>query len=579
MLFDYGSDLTRVISPIISVVRASFRPFYLVKRTANIIVPLNNREYGIVFTRPWIVELMLDTCGYTARQDLANRTAVEPSCGDGAFLMPMIRRLSTALKHHGRSLSEASDALRAFDLHPNHVSAARAEAIKLLRIEGWPQSAAEKAVKKWIVCADYLLQAEPVAADYVIGNPPYIRSEDMPLELRTEYMQRCRTMTVGADIFVGFIEAALRSLNPNGVLSFICADRWMHNAYGKKLRGFVVDGFSVEAIWEMHGVKAFTEEVSAYPAVTQIRRAKQGAVTIVVCNDNFNKASATRLLHWNIAANRTVLKHPDFRADVLPHWFNTDDIWPSASPERLAVIEQLEDRFQPIESERTGTTIGIGLATGADNLFITHDPDLVEEDRLLPLAVTDHVRKTVFAWTPTYLINPWNEDGSLINLDDYPRTQAYFEPHRKRLSARHTARKSSETAWYRTIDKVNATLTGKPKLLFQDMKATIQPVYESGGHYPHHNIYWITSECWDLEVLGGLLLSEVAEMFVRAYGVKMRGGTLRFQCQYLRKIRVPNPSEIAVRTAERLANAFRNRDTREATAAALIAYGLDSLPE
>lgn len=552
---------------------------YQVTRTTKSTFPLINRAYGIVFTRPWVVELMLDACGYAASQDLASRTAVEPSCGAGAFLIPMIRRLSASLKHYGRSLSAASDALRAFDLHPSHVNAARVEAIKLLSIEGWPLSAAEKAVKNWIACADYLLQAEPLTADYVIGNPPYIRSEEMPSELQAAYMQRCRTMTVGADIFVGFIESALRSLNPNGVLSFVCADRWMHNAYGKKLRGFVVDRFSVEAVWEMHGVNAFTEEVSAYPAVTQIRRAKQGTVTVVVCNDNFNEASAARLLNWSTATSKTALSHPDFKADQLPHWFNTDDIWPSASLERLAVIEQLEDRFQPIESERTGTRIGIGLATGADKLFITHDPDLVEEDRLLPLVVTDHIRKTVFAWTPTYLINPWKEDGSLINLDDFPRTRAYFEQHHEKLSARHTAKKSADTAWYRTIDKVNTTLTRKPKLLFQDMKATIQPVHESGGHYPHHNLYWITSECWDLEVLGGLLLSEVAEMFVRAYGVKMRGGTLRFQCQYLRKIRVPNPSEIAGNTADRLANAFRNRDTREATAAALIAYGLDSLPD
>lgn len=522
---------------------------------------------------------MLDTCGYTARQDLAKRTAVEPSCGVGAFLLPMIRRLSDSLKRYGRSLYEASDALRAFDLHPSHVNAARAEAVRLLVIEGWPQSAAEQVVMKWIVCADYLLQSEPFSADFVIGNPPYIRSEDIPSELRIEYMQRCRTMTVGADIFVGFIETALRSLNLNGVLSFICADRWMHNAYGKKLRGFVIDGFSVERIWEMHGVNAFAQVVSAYPAVTQIRRAKQGAVTVVVCNDNFNEASAKHLLEWINAANKTVFKHPDFRADELPHWFNTDDIWPSASPERLAIIEQLEDRFQPIESERTGTRIGIGVATGADKLFITQDPNLLEEDRLLPLVVTDHIRKTVFAWTPTYLVNPWKEDGSLIDLADFPRARTYFEQHREQLSARHTARKSGEFSWHRTIDKVNVNLTGKPKLLFQDLKATIQPVYESGGHYPHHNLYWITSESWDLEVLGGLLLSEVADMFVRAYGVKMRGGTLRFQCQYLRKIRVPNPNEIAVSTAERLASAFRNRNVREATAAALIAYGLDSLPE
>jgi adenine-specific DNA-methyltransferase len=111
------------------------------------------------------------------------------------------------------------------------------------------------------------------------------------------------------------------------------------------------------------------------------------------------------------------------------------------------------------------------------------------------------------------------------------------------------------------------------------MKATIQPVLDEGGHYPHHNLYWLTSEKWDLRVLGGLLLSRVAEMFVAAYGVKMRGGTLRFQAQYLRLIRVPDPDTIAPEVKARLVQAFEMRDAEAATGAALEAYGLASLPD
>ena len=54
---------------------------------------------------------------------------------------------------------------------------------------------------------------------------------------------------------------------------------------------------------------------------------------------------------------------------------------------------------------------------------------------------------------------------------------------------------------------MHSDLTGKPKLLIQDMKTTIHPVLETGGHYPHHNLYYIVSDTWDMEVLGGILLS------------------------------------------------------------------------
>src|SRR5690606_21652731 len=117
---------------------------------------------------------------------------------------------------------------------------------------------------------------------------------------------------------------------------------------------------------------------------------------------------------------------------------------------------------------------------------------------------------------------------------------------------RYVAKKSPD-AWYKTIDRVNPALIDQPKLLLQDMNSQITPVYEGGGHYPHHNLYTVTSTNWDLKVLGGLLLSSIAQAFVEAYGVKMRGRTLRFQSQYLRTIRVPNPSSIPDDVAKELA--------------------------
>src|SRR5205085_613756 len=76
------------------------------------------------------------------------------------------------------------------------------------------------------------------------------------------------------------------------------------------------------------------------------------------------------------------------------------------------------------------------------------------------------------------------------------------------------------------------------------IKAASHPVLDDGRYYPHHNLYFVTSDVWDMEVLGGLLLSDVANLFVGAYCVKMRGGCYRFQGQYLCRIRVPAASSL-----------------------------------
>ena len=87
----------------------------------------------------------------------------------------------------------------------------------------------------------------------------------------------------------------------------------------------------------------------------------------------------------------------------------------------------------------------------------------------------------------------------------------------------------------------------------------------------------MVSSTWDLEVLGGLLLSDVANLFVGAYCVKMRGGTYRFQAQYLRRIRVPDPQSISRGDARSLARAFRDRDRERATGVAADVYGLPAI--
>ena len=59
----------------------------------------------------------------------------------------------------------------------------------------------------------------------------------------------------------------------------------------------------------------------------------------------------------------------------------------------------------------------------------------------------------------------------------------------------------------------------------------------------------------------------------------MRGGFLRFQAQYLRRIRVPPRDSIDADVAASLADAFLRRDREAATRLALPLYGLDGIPD
>ncbi|MGW5066395.1 Eco57I restriction-modification methylase domain-containing protein [Streptomyces cyaneofuscatus] len=536
-------------------------------------------EHGEVFTRAWVVELILDLLGYTADEDLCEAKLVEPACGGGAFLSVITSRVSASCRAHNRPLSDAIHAVQAFDLLERNVERARSLIIERLRQDGWEPEVAANVAAAWVNQGDYLLQPDAEhRADFVVGNPPYIRLEDVPGDRMAAYRNACTTMGGRADIYIGFYEVALRSLNPGGRLGFICADRWMRNQYGRRLRQLVTKSFSMDLVLVMHEVDAFDDQVSAYPAITLISNNPQGEAVAADTTRSFGPRQAEDFAGWYATKSSASVTAPSFQAARMPHWFPEEDSWPSASPARLAVLEDLAKRFRLLEDTETGTRVGIGIATGADKVFLTKQPDMVEADRLVPVAMVRDTTSGSIDWDGTRLVNPWTSNGELVDLTAYPRLARYFDQHGETLRRRYVAVKQPHR-WYKTIDKFDHQLAGRQKLLFPDMKLRIHPVLEEGGLYPHHNLYFIVSDVWDMRVLGGLLLSKVAEAFVEAYAVKMRGGTLRFQAQYLRKIRVPAPEAISRRDRAALAAAFDDRDVVAATEAALRVYGLTELPD
>lgn len=533
------------------------------------------KSRGEVFTRRWVVELMLDLVEYTPARDLAQLTVVEPAVGSGAFWRVLLERLTAARPAAGQ-WEGLDNALRGYDIEQANVDNCRALTVTHLVASGCPLGTAHALAERWLHREDFLLATHDLRADLVVGNPPYIRIEELAPQLLSEYRRVAPTMGGRADIFVGFYEHGLDLLKAGGRLAFICADRWMRNAYGRALRAKVVDGFSVDDVIVMHDADAFESAVSAYPAITVISKKDQRTATIAKARERFGADQATAYVQWRYG-DETRLMTDDIEAAVLPSWHETSEVWPDASPAVIAWLEQLEETMPLLEDADTGTRLGIGIATGSDRIYIRSDDIDVEPDRLMPMVTPDAIRSGEFRFTGEHLVSPWTPNG-LVDLRDYPRLARYYAGNAQQLRGRSVAKRSG-SHWYRTIDRQNFSLLQRDMLVLQDMKAQATPVRVPAGYVPHHNLYWIVSTAWDLDTLGGLLLSKVVEKQVEAYCVKMRGGTLRFQAQVLRKVRIPRSDRLSQPVMTDLAEAFRTRDRERATLAALRAFELDSVPQ
>ena len=94
--------------------------------------------------------------------------------------------------------------------------------------------------------------------DIVIGNPPYVDSESMvkfiPKE-REWISKNYESATGNWDLYVPFIEKALRISNKNSYMSYITPNKWLSMEYGKSIRKLVIN--NLETIYDFTNVKVF----------------------------------------------------------------------------------------------------------------------------------------------------------------------------------------------------------------------------------------------------------------------------------------------------------------------------------
>lgn len=530
------------------------------------------RERGAIYTRLETVEFILDLAGYTPDRPLYQFTLLEPSFGSGDFLVPIVERLMTSYCASNDQATVADDLLQAIVGVEINAPAAAQTVSRLegvLTRFGFDREQICKLLGSWLKSDDFLLADIRTRFDFVVGNPPYVRQELIPEGLMAEYRSRYETIYDRADLYIPFIERGLNLLSKSGVLGFICADRWMKNKYGGPLRALVARYYHLKFYVDMVDTQAFLAEVSAYPAIFVISRERGGPTRIAHRPKNeapLLQQLARALIDATAAAPIPVVEVASVAIGAEP--------WILDSLDQLNIVRRLEATFPLLEE--AGCKVGIGVATGADKAYIGPFDELdVEPDRKLPLVTTKDIVSGTVVWRGLGVVNPFNDDGSLVDLACYPKLRSYLESRREVIAARNCAKRNPQ-GWYRTIDRITPSLLKEKKLLIPDIKGEANVVIDEGRYYPHHNLYYITSAEWDLLALQAVLRSGIARLFVGVYSTRMRGGYLRYQAQYLRRIRLPRWCDVAKELQDKLKAAARRGDKEECDSVAFDLYGLNA---
>lgn len=517
---------------------------------------------GQIYTRPEVVNFMLTVAGLHDGIDLKNIRVLEPSCGDGEFVVAVAKRLIG-----GREDKPTKDQLMgkilAIDLVGDSVEIAKARVGELLINYGYSKKDKNALLNDWFSRADFLLEDIKSDFTHVIGNPPYVRVENIPKRLLSEYRKKFSTMTDRADLYIPFFEKALSLLVDGGKLTFICTDRWTKNIYGASLRKLISEKYSLELFLEIYGANAFESDVMTYPAITQIAKTDSDR-TVLITESSFTHGEAVEVLEAINGASSNI----QLRKGIV----DGGSPWLIATFEQKALIRKLESKYPALEE--TGCKVYIGAATGANKVYVVHSLNVdIEESRLLPVVTANELKSGSLQWNGKYIINTYDKNG-IINLEEFPKLEKYLNQHKELLCNRHVA-KLDTAKWFKTIDRVYEERASMEKLLIPDISSQPVVIYDKGQFHPNNSIYYISSDNWNLHALRVVLLSGVTKLFISSYSTKIANGYLRFQAQHLRKLRLPLWSGVEDKLKAKMIEAGMSNDVTSFTELTCEMYGLN----
>ncbi|MFY8043504.1 MAG: Eco57I restriction-modification methylase domain-containing protein, partial [Rhodoferax sp.] len=336
--------------------------------------------------------------------------------------------------------------------------------------------------------------------DIVIGNPPYVRQEEIkelkPL-LKDVYKYECYTGT--ADLFVYFYERSVKLLKAHGALSFITSNKWYRTKYGENLRLFMATHTRLKNIIDFGDEAVFT--AIAYPTIVIATRREKP----------INPPPATdqvRALNWTQA--HPVEEFPAvFQAVAfdVPQTKLTKAGWQLEPTGKRQLLERVISMGTPLR-KYVGARVSRGITTGLNEAFVIDGQtrarliaeDTKSSDIIKPFVRGNDVKRWRASFDEKYLIkiessdnvsHPWSgendSEADKVFAKCYPAIHAHLSSYRQALIDRYDQGKYFWELRACTYWEEFET----PKIL--STKVSIEPTFslDTEAHYLGNTAYFI----------------------------------------------------------------------------------------
>lgn len=551
--FTLNKDLNNQIK------KLNLSSFEELEKSQELLIPKIDRKFnGAFFTPRNIVSKIINDLK-PQKDDLCS----DISCGCGAFLIGLIKYFKET---HKKSINDClKQNIFGYDILDYNIRRTKIlitifglENDEIIDEENFNLEICDSLKKKW-----------EIKYDIIVGNPPYVKYQDIDEELRDYLIENFNTIKKGTyNLYFSFFELGFNLLNKFGKLGYITPNNYFTSLSGEPLREFFAINKSIEKIIDFNSKKVF--DVLTYTCLTFLNKTKQEKIL-------FNKYFEGDFNYYldNYNKNLSTVVYENLKSKKWRLLLNKDQ-------KNINRIENIGRQIGEL------FTINVGIATLRDDLYFVDGKDdngyfkLLEgkkykiESELVKsiYKISDfndqndcnlNQRKIIF---PYRIINNKSvifEESELEN--SYPNTFRYFSYIKDQLLKR--SKKEVLNPFYQYgrsqglnkfgIRLLTPTFSQKPNFLIVEEKNSLY----CNGYGIHYNIDQNKVSLFDhlpiqqtenIDVLKRILNSTVMDYYVKTTSVTIDGGFPCYQKNFIELFTIPEMDNDKIQYLRRLSN-------------------------
>lgn len=388
--------------------------------------------------------------------------------------------------------------------------------------------------------------------DAIVGNPPYIRVQNMVHYSPDEYgfykSKYSGYQTAGSDLldkYYLFIERAWTLLDKGGSIGFIVPYKFMNIMSGEALRRFLAEKGAVKKIIHFGTHQVFKNR-STYTCVLVLSKEKQSEFEIAFVDD------------WNKFLFDHKAEFDRYKETMLG-----SDAW-------TFIPKQVEDKLSQLKSQcvalETIADIFVGVQTSADKIYIIYAEgeddgyiyftDKGKNKRKIEKGI---LRKSIYdarlskykkIEANSYIIFPYeNRKGKpeLISIDtmkeEYPDALSYLQAFREELDKRNMPGRTEKTWYAYGRSQSLRRFLGGEHLIWPVLSLDSNYVYDNemvvftgGGNGPFYGMEMKKDAGVSIFYVQAVLNHWLMELLVKQGASTFRGGYYSHGRQFIAKL-------------------------------------------